>query len=175
MNDDLCYLFEDFHYGTVSARFAQRDAPPDDVQISNINVVPFVGTRVVIIQLEDGRYEVPGGTREPGEAYLDTARRELLEEVGARLIDYTPFGAWFCHSTSPQPYRPHLPHPDFYRLVGYGAVELVALPTNPPDGEQVAAVQVMTVDAAAQQFRAAGRPDFADLYRLAARIREGRA
>ncbi len=175
MNDDLSYLFEDFHYGTVSARFERRTAPPDDALISNINVVPFIGAQVVIIRLEDGSYEVPGGTREPGEAFLETVRRELLEEAGARLINYLPFGAWKCHSTSEHPYRPHLPHPDFYRLAGYGQVELVTEPTNPADGEQVAAVRVMTVGEAAEQFRAAGRPDLADLYVLAARIREGRA
>ncbi len=171
MNDDLCYLFEDFHYGTVSARFARLDVPPSDALISNVNVVPFVGEQVVIIRLKDGSYEVPGGTREPGEAYLETARRELIEEAGARLISYVPFGAWKCHSTSVRPYRPHLPHPDFYRLAGYGEVELIAPPTNPADGEQVAAVQVLTVDEAAAQFTASERPDLADLYRLAARLR----
>lgn len=175
MNDDLHHLFADFYYGAVAAKFAQTDVIPDDALISNINIVPFVGDRVVLLRLVDGRYEVPGGTREPGEAYLETVRRELLEEAGARLIDYTPFGAWFCHSTSVQPYRPHLPHPDFYRLAGYGAVELVAPPSNPTDGEQVADVLVLTVAEAVEQFHAADRPDFADLYLLASRIREGRA
>ena len=28
-------------------------------------------------------WEIPGGRREPGEAILDTARRELYEETGA--------------------------------------------------------------------------------------------
>lgn len=32
-------------------------------------------------------WEVPGGRREPGEAILDTARRELYEETGA--VDFT--------------------------------------------------------------------------------------
>lgn len=32
-------------------------------------------------------YEVPGGHREPGEAILDTARRELQEETGA--VEFT--------------------------------------------------------------------------------------
>ncbi len=51
----------------------------------------------VIISKTEGKYvfckhkdrdtlEVPGGHREPGEAILDTAKRELYEETGA--IDY---------------------------------------------------------------------------------------
>lgn len=35
-------------------------------------------------------YEVPGGHREPGEAILDTARRELYEETGALVYDLRP-------------------------------------------------------------------------------------
>lgn len=169
---DLQYLFEDIQWGTVSARFEQLDVPPDDALISNVSVVPFIGDRVVLIRLENGSCEVPGGTREAGETCWQTAQRELVEEAGARLLDYTPFGAWRCHSSSPQPYKPHLPHPDFYRLAGYGVVELVSQPTNPPDGEKVGAVEVMTVEAAAALFRASGRPDLADLYLLAAYVRE---
>jgi 8-oxo-dGTP pyrophosphatase MutT (NUDIX family) len=170
---DFAYLFEDIRWGTVSARFERITQPPPDALISNVNVVPFVGARVLLIQLEDGSCEIPGGTLEAGERYLDAARRELLEEAGARLLDYTPFGAWRCHSSSPQPFKPHLPHPDFFRLVGYGSVELIGQPTNPADGEQVVAVEIVTVDEAAARFVASGRPDLADLYWLAARVREG--
>lgn len=174
MSSDLQYLFEDIRWGTVSARFERRiDVPPESL-ISNVTVVPFVGDEVVVIRLTDGSCEVPGGTREAGEAIFDTAQRELLEEAGARLIDYVPFGAWHCYSSREKPYKPHLPHPEFYRIAGYGEVELIAEPTNPADGEQVAAVDVVTVEAAAAQFAASGRPDLADLYQLAARVRKDR-
>ena len=172
MSADLQYLFEDLKYGTVSAHFERRTELPPDVLISNVTVVPFIGDQVVIIRLVDGHYEVPGGTREPSEAYLATARRELIEETGARLLNYTPFGAWHCTSSAAKPYRPHLPHPEFYRVAGYSEVELVGQPTNPPDGEQVVAVEVLTVEAAAAAFVASGRPDLADLVRLAAQLRQ---
>jgi 8-oxo-dGTP pyrophosphatase MutT (NUDIX family) len=171
MSADMLYLFEDIHWGTISAQFERRSELPPDALISNVTVVPFIADRVVIIRLADGRYEVPGGTREPDEAYFDTARRELIEEAGARLLNYTPFGAWRCTSSAAKPYRPHLPHPQFYRVAGFGEVELVSQPTNPPDGEQVAAVEVVSVDAAADAFITSGRPDLADLYRLAAQLR----
>ena len=35
-------------------------------------------------------YEIPGGRREPGEAILDTARRELQEETGALSFSLSP-------------------------------------------------------------------------------------
>jgi 8-oxo-dGTP diphosphatase len=175
MVDDLQYLFEDINWGTVSARFERLETPPPDALISNVSVVPFISDRVVLIRLENGIYETPGGTREAGESYWQTAQRELIEEAGARLLDYTPFGAWRCHSTSPTPYKPHLPHPDFYRIAGYGTVELFTTSTNPPDGETVAAVEVVTLQEATERFIASRRPDLADLYRLAAHIRESHA
>lgn len=175
MIDDLRYLFEDTKYGTVTAQFARQSSWPDDALISNINVVPFIDDRVVYIRLQDGHCEVPGGTREAGEDPLDTARRELREEAGAQLLNFRLIGAWHCSSTSATPYRPHLPHPVFYRLAGYSDVVLIGPPTNPADGEQVAAVEVVTVEQAAQAFIAAARPDLADLYRLAAWVRGGGA
>ena len=80
-------------------------------------------------------------------------------------------GAWVCRSAAPAPYRPHLPHPEFFRLVGYGDVALVGQPTNPQHGEQVAAVEVVPALAAAALFRHWQRPDLAALYLLADRQR----
>lgn len=59
----------------------------------------------VIIAKKDGKYifckhkerdtlEVPGGHREPGEAILDTAKRELYEETGAVYFDMKPVCAY---------------------------------------------------------------------------------
>ena len=55
----------------------------------------------VIIAKKDGKwvlckhrdrntYEVPGGHREPGEAIMDTAKRELYEETGAIKYSIKP-------------------------------------------------------------------------------------
>jgi 8-oxo-dGTP pyrophosphatase MutT (NUDIX family) len=177
MIDTIHYpdLFAPPNWGIpVVARFELlREAPPQNL-ISNVNVVPFVGDKCVIIHVASGYWEIPGGTLEPDEPHLDGVRRELLEEVGAKLLSFRPIGAWNCQSQTVQPYRPHLPHPHFYRLVGYGDVELVGAPLNPADGEQVTQVDVVTVEEAANRFHSIGRGDLADLYRLAAYLRSNR-
>jgi hypothetical protein len=55
--------------------------------------------------------------------------------------------------------------------VGYGDIELIGPPTNPPDGEQIASVDLVSVSEAARRFLAADRADIADLYRLAEQLR----
>ncbi len=159
----------------MRADFQRITTPPPSHLIANVNIVPFVGSQCLVIVLQGEHIDIPGGTLEPGESYLQTAQRELVEEAGANLLNCTLFGAWHCQSANPKPYRPHLPHPAFYRLTGYGDVEQVGLPTNPPGGEQVIRVDLLNLDQAAYAFRAQGRPDLAELYQLAALIRSGSA
>jgi 8-oxo-dGTP diphosphatase len=170
--DELKYLFEDVKWHTVSAKFQILDAAPPDTLLSNVNLVPYTSKGWVAIRLTDGSYEIPGGTLEAGEGYLDGLRRELMEEVGAELLTFAPLGAWFCRSSASKPYKPHLPHPEFYRFVGCGEIKLVSAPTNPEDGEQIAAVEVLSLEDVVARFTSSGRPDLADLYRLAARVQK---
>src|SRR3954469_20319929 len=136
-------LFTPVRWGPVEAVFVPKPILPPHPLIAHVNLVPFVGHNTVVIHLADGRPELPGGTLEPGEDYLPAIERELMEEAGARLRTFTLLGAWRCHSVAAEPYRPHLPHPDFYRVVGYGDVDLVGDPSNPENGEQIAAVNVV--------------------------------
>ncbi len=155
--------------GFASATFRRIDKAPSDEAVANVNVVPFTSAGWVVPAIADGRLDIPGGTREPGESIEGALRRELLEEAGATLKSFKPFGVWDCVSTAEAPYRPHLPHPRFQRLVGVGRVELVSEPTI-GDGEDVVDVLTVSLEEAQGRFRAIGRGDLADLYGMAAEV-----
>ncbi len=162
-------LFAPGRWGPVSGTFRLIEAEPCDADVASVNVVPYTAAGWVVLVLADGRPEAPGGTREPGELIEATLRRELLEEAGARLESFRPFGVWDCVSTAEAPYRPHLPHPRFQRLVGVGRVQLVTTPTI-GDGEDVVEVLTVSLEEARARFLSVGRGDLADLYGLAAAV-----
>lgn len=144
--------------------------PPLDL-IQSVNVVPFVGDRCVAIFLWNGHAMLPGGTRELGETLEETARRELIEETGASFKTCFPFAYWESFSADPKPWRPFLAHPHFIRAVAWADVELDGLPTNPPDGEQIATVELLTRTEAEARFLRDDRPELAAIYALAWDVR----
>lgn len=158
-------------WGPVQASFELAEHT-DEQLVSNVSIVPCAGDDYVIFQIDNGMWELPGGTLEPNEHYLDGLRREMMEELGGVLESYTLFGQFHCQSNAATSYKPHIPHPNFVRLMGYGQVSLVGQPLNPPDGEQVVAVEVVGIDEAVRRFESVGRSDLAELYRLADHIRK---
>lgn len=155
-------------FNNTDVRFIRRtDLPPDDL-IGNINVVPHYRGRWVVAIDDDGDVIIPGGTREQNESIETALQRELLEEAGARALDYAIVGMWRCVRFTRQPYRPQMPHPLLYRLVVTAQVELVGAPLNPPDGEQIVEVRCLTLGGVVDLFRSVGRADLADIYRLGA-------
>jgi len=144
---------------------------PETELLQSVNLVPFVGERVIVIALESGHIMLPGGTREAGETLRETITREMREETGYRIRSCHPFAVLECISYDATPWRPHLPHPNFERLVCFGQVEPDGLPSNPAEAEQIARVDLLPVSDAVAFLRTAHRPELADLYRLAADIR----
>jgi len=142
--------------------------------IQSVNVVPFVGEQCVIVEEADGRLTLPGGTRDPDESLMETARRELIEEAGARIESAGPLGYWSCRSERAEPWRTWLPHPNYLRLVLIADVTLLQPPTNPEGGEQIAHVTLVEAHVAITRFTRAGQPELADLYALAADVRATR-
>jgi 8-oxo-dGTP diphosphatase len=161
-------------FGTTDVQFERLTAPPDTALIANINIVPYIGDKWLVLRMADGHWDIPGGTLEPGESYPECLRRELFEEAGANLLDYMPVGAWRCTCRAEKPFRPHTPHPIYYRYVVAGTVEIVSKPFNPDDGEHVSAVDVVPLSEVVMRFRHDGRDDLAELYQLAARLVDSR-
>ncbi len=174
-NEQFPVLSNTIDWGIVQSKFSLIQQVEDESLISNVSIIPHIGDRYVIIQLENGKWELPGGTLEPGEHYMDGLKRELMEEAGAQLLDYHIFGQFYCESTADKPYRPHIPHPHFIRILGFGEVKIVGRPSNPADGEQVMSVAAAEIEEAVRRFERIDRHDIAEMYKLAHVIRTSRA
>ncbi len=159
-------------WAPIDVRFSLLNGEVDPTLVARVYIVPFVGDSCVVVGFDTagGDWGPAGGGLEPGESFHEALERELREEAGARLRSYTPFGVLRCHARG-RPYRPHLPHPDYDCVYGYGDVELVGAPEVPADGEGIVAVEVMPPDQAVAFLVSKSRPWEADLYRLADRLR----
>ena len=144
--------------------------PPIE-SVQSVNVVPFDRDHCLLILDEHGGFQLPGGTREVGESLEETGRRELIEEVGVTFTTCHPFAWWDCHSHDAQPWRPFLMHPDFTRAVAWADVERIGQPTNPEGAEHIVEVRSRPLEEADRALRRGGRPELADIYRLAAVVR----
>ncbi|MGD2109860.1 MAG: NUDIX hydrolase [Phycisphaerae bacterium] len=88
-------------YTTPEGQSVARDVV---VHPGAVVVVPVLGDdRLVMIRnyrytVEQEVWELPAGTREPGETPMETARRELEEETGYRASKLAPLMAFY---TSP--------------------------------------------------------------------------
>ncbi len=161
-------------WGPIRAEFETHGEPPAEL-IGNVNMAPYVEDGNWLIIRHDGGWCMTGGTLEPGESYLEAIERELAEEAGARLGSFEVLGAWHCYAHTDKPYKPHLPWPEFYRLVGYGPVEIIGDPGNPEDGEQVSEVACLPLEEACVRLstKPDDGPELAELYRLAAFVKSG--
>lgn len=152
--------------GMVHVEYRAGLAPAS--MVANVRVVPFLDDgRCVLAKAAEFGWMVPGGTREPGETPLETAVREMREEIGATLVSYRPIGADWCVTTGPV-YRPHLPHPEFCMVYGWGDVELDGPPEPVVGGETIVEVRPMSVPDAINLLLDVGQADGAAIVRLAA-------
>lgn len=155
-------------FGNTDVQFTLLSEPPENTLIANINIIPRIEDKWLILRTEAGTWEIPGGTREPNESLLETLQRELLEEAGAKISNkIIPIGAWKCYCHAGKPYRPHTPHPVYYRYVVTAEVEIIGKPTNPQDGEQMISVEALTLSTVMHNFIQDDRQDIAALFQIA--------
>ncbi len=159
-------IFEPFVDGQAQGQYDLTATSPPASLISNVNMVPKVGEQWLIILDENGNWDIPGGTLEPGETYMDTIHREMKEETGSRIRTFQLFSVLHYFSEAPEPYRPYLPHPEFYRVIGVGDIEIIGQPAD-PDGN-VVSVDLVSIAEATRRFESQNRPDLAAFYQIGA-------
>ena len=154
-------------WGPVTTTFSLFERPPEPELVANVALVPRVGNRFVVVQT-GGRWTIPGGTTEPGESWEETLHREVMEEAGAEVLDAGIIGGWDMLILRDQPFRPHIPHPRFYRIVYFGTVRIAGQPQPVEGGEVIQDVRCVQLDEAVRLLVESGRPELAELYRLSA-------
>jgi ADP-ribose pyrophosphatase YjhB (NUDIX family) len=104
----------------VSAYPEVADLPGD--MVTSVRCIVIVGDRIVVCDNADGCHPWPGGRREMGETYVETACREVHEETGWRLEPHSLELLGWLHLenlTVQAPDHP-FPHPDFLQVVYVG-------------------------------------------------------
>lgn len=161
-------LFRDQYSDMAHCQLGFTTAAVPDALVTRLHLVVVTPeAEVVVCRSKEGWRFLPGGTREPGESLAELARRELMEEAGARLAGQPRyFAAHVADSDRPEPHRPYQPHPRTYWAYAVAEAQVVAPPSNPPDGEEV--VEVLTLaPSLAADFLAEEDRTHADVLRLA--------
>ena len=105
----------------VSAYTTPTELPEE--LVTSVRCVVQVGELILFCENVDGAHPLPGGRREPGESYTDTAAREVHEETGWLLDRDTLHPLGWLHLEHLAPRRPDdlHPYPDLLQVVFRGA------------------------------------------------------
>jgi len=93
---------------------------PDELVVSVRCLVKVEDQVVVCTSLDGLRHAWPGGRRQPGESFAETAAREVEEETGWLLSpgSFRLLGWLHIEHLGPVPEDHPYPHPDFCQVVG---------------------------------------------------------
>jgi 8-oxo-dGTP pyrophosphatase MutT (NUDIX family) len=107
------------------AAYFQSVTLPEEL-ITSVRCIVRVDDKVVVCTNADGfSHAWPGARREPGESFVQTACREVLEETGWMLepASVEQLGWIHIEHLSPRPPDWPWPHPDFCQLVFVGRAD----------------------------------------------------
>lgn len=74
----------------MEVKFYEMNEVDESLPFAAVIVSRYRGKWVLCKNKERGKWEVPGGHREENETILETAKRELFEETGAKEFEITP-------------------------------------------------------------------------------------
>jgi 8-oxo-dGTP pyrophosphatase MutT (NUDIX family) len=134
----LVHVIRDVPYQPTPNRseIVLSNQTPPDALTSTSFVHPVTETDEVLmsVSLKPGRdVEPPGGHIEPGESQRVAARREGVEEVGARVDELVPIGHQRMASTGSAPDGWKYPHPVGYQ--SFFAARLISVDAHVPNDE----------------------------------------
>ncbi|GHO84587.1 NUDIX hydrolase [Dictyobacter formicarum] len=95
--------------------------PPSEA-ISTAFALAFSGDRLLLTNLIDRGWDIPGGHVEPGELAEEAARREVYEETGATLGPLHLLGYQRLRHLCPKPEGYRYPYPDSYQIFYWSQV-----------------------------------------------------
>jgi len=105
-----------------AAGYLTASAPPLEY-VTSVRAVVTYEDNALVITSPDREHILPGGRREPGEALLETLRREALEETGWSLRSLRLLGFKHFHHLTPKPDNHPYPYPDFLLAVDAATAE----------------------------------------------------
>ena len=81
-----------------------KEKVPNNIKITQVYGVVFSSDGRVLLRIEDGKYSLTGGHPENNEKYIDTLRREYLEETNVTLKYIHYLGYLLVKENNIEPY-----------------------------------------------------------------------